>query len=1514
MGAEGFRLSPHQKQLWEMARHPPSYCAQIAIRLVGTLECEALKKAIQQVVDKHEILHTIFQPCPGLKVPVQVIGGRSTIQWNEIDLQGAESPDRAAKVERIFKENRSRPFDYQTGPLIDLLLLRLEADEYILSMRLPVLCADAKTLANLVQEIATGLYTESAGSVEEEVVQYLQFSEWQNQLYEDEESKPGQEFWRKRFEEGCTPPQLPFVAAGSDGACFETSSLLIPITGELANEMALVASDCGADLSTFLLVCWQLLLWRLNGQSQIVVAYSLDGRKFEELQKSMGFFVRSVPFTTTFDRGLRFFDILRKASERVKKFSEWQEFFIPTVTGDEYSKEYISPVGFEYLDWPAPVIAPAIGVSLYNKYICWDRFQIKLSCLRGADFLITEVLYDRDLIHKDDAARLAAQFRVLLGKVVAHPLSLVSELEILTEEERERVHAFNDTAPSWLAESTVCEMFEQQASNAPAAVAAVFEDHYLSYDQLNRRANKLAHFLKGIGVGSEVPVILLMDRSLQVVVSLLAVLKAGGAYVPLDSGIPQERLRRLLKDAGSRIIITQERFVESLAGTDATLVVLDRTWDELGSVETNPSKHSGPENLAYILFTSGSTGNAKGVMVENRQLSNYVQSLMEKLVEPGASNFAMVSTFAADLGNTVLFPSLCSGGCLHLLSQETAFDVDAFADYFGRNGIDCLKIVPSHLTNLLKSISSAVVIPRRTLVLGGEASDWQLADRILKLSPDCRILNHYGPTETTVGVMTHEVQGNDGRGREGGVPLGRPLPNNQVYLLDSFQCLAATGTPAGLYVGGNGLSRGYLNHPELTAGKFIPDSLSGGPGRRLYQTGDIAKSSPDGSVKFLGRSDYQVKIRGFRVELGEIETLLREHPAVRNAVVEVREFEAGSSHLVAYVVPSSTSLPAEGELHGFLTNNLPDYMLPAAYVLLETLPLTTNGKIDRRSLPAPDKGRGGRLGEVMSPRGLGEELLAEIWRDVLGLQQVSAHDNFLRLGGDSLLATQLVSRVRKTFEVELPVQSIFEAPTISEFAALVERAMQGSEKPEFPPIVPVPRNGYLPLSFPQEGIWSAHQLDPESPAYNSCVFEGLNGPLKVEMFERALNEIVRRHEILRTTCPSVGGQPALAISPPAPVRIDQIHLETLPEPEQKDEVEKIVGVEKSLPFDLEQGPLLRVKLLHLNPEKHVLVLILHHIVTDRWSFSIFVRELGILYDSFCRFLPSPLPALQIQYADFACWQRQVLRGEVLEKLLAYWTHKLRDTPELINLPTDYPRPQHQTFKGGGLISSYQPELLSALNEFSRNEGTTLFMTLLASFYTLLYHYTGDEDIVVGTDASNRNHLETENLIGCFINNLALRADLSGNPTFRELLAQVRKTTLEAFSHQALPFTTLIKALRVKRNPSYTPVFQILFGVHNIPVPALNPSSLQLEGVETTYDTSKFDLALVVTYSGNALIENWSYSADLFKPETVARMSLNFKTLLERIVSQPDARLGMLKVINETNEQKGSRKKWQAKNQ
>ena len=1512
MTVEGFRLSPQQRHVWEQGRDQPAFRAQCAVSLKGTLDVDALKAAAWRVAARHEILRTRFRQRVGLKVPLQVIEAEPAPAWSEIDLRGFAGPELSSAVERELAEMREHSFDYEQGPLFELLLLHVADDEHVLAVQLPSLCADTVSLANLVRELASRL---AGGAVDhdEEAVQYLQFSEWQNDLLTDEESQPLFEFWRKRFAAVGQPLQLPFAGPAVAGAGFEPATIGVVVQPDEAARMELAAAESGSGLQAFLLACWQTLLSRLTGRDDVSVAVVLDGRRFEELNEVIGLLSRAVPMQAQFDGGRKFSELVRRAGETLNEYVALQEYFVPPGDGEGFAAEGTLPAAFEYVEWPTPATIGGIALSLIQKHIHRDRFRVRLSCLRQqSGALALEVQYDRNTVAEDEARLLAGQLLTLAREAAAAPATRAAQLELLTDEERRRADALNDTQAAWPSRTAVHEMFEEHVRKNPSAVALVFGDHHVSYACLNRRADTLAWRLAALGVGPEVRVALWLDRSVETVIALLAVLKAGGAYVPLDTALPKQRLAVLLEESGAPVVITQKRFVEDLAERGVALVVLDDEETEyVSEVAVGRALRVAPEQLAYVLFTSGSTGRPKGVMVEHRQLANYVRSIVEKLAHYDVSTYAMVSTFAADLGNTVLFASLCGGGTLHLLTQETAFDPDAFTAYFAQRRPDCLKIVPSHLSNVLAGSQSEKALPQRVLILGGEAADGRLLSQISELAPDCRIINHYGPTETTVGVVTHDFHLDEARPHET-MPLGRPLPNVTVRLLLDGMRPAPTWVHGELYFGSAAVSRGYLDRPEQTAEKFIPDPFSAEPGARLYRTGDLAKFLPDGSIKFVGRADHQVKIRGFRVELGEIETLLRRHASVGDAVAELREHRPGESQLVAYIVPRPGARAVATELNGFLQESLPDYMLPAAYVSLDSLPITANGKIDRSALPDPHETA--EQGNVyIAPRSLGEELMASLWREVLNVERPGVHDNFFRMGGDSLLATRLVSRVRKAFQVELPVHSIFEAPTVAEFTQVVERAMQGDGLGQAAPLVHVPRDGELPLSFAQARLWGIHQLDPNSAAYNSCTFRQLTGPLDAEAFERALDEIVRRHEVLRTTFPSVDGHAVQHIAEPAPVGVRHVRLD-LSDAECDEEVRRLVQEEKSRPFDLTIGPMLRVNLLRLGPERHILLMTTHHIISDRWSSAVFMRELATLYDAFRRGLPSPLPELSVQYADFAHWQRQTLQGETLDKLLAYWTRKLAGAPEVIELPTDFPRPEHQTYSGGLIFCRRPPELMETLNALSRKEGVTLFMTLLGAFYTLLYHQTGQEDLVVGTDVANRKSVEVESLIGFFINNLALRANLAGNPTFRELLGQVRATALEAYAHQDLPFATLVKALKVKRQLNLTPVFQVLFVLQNTPAMEERPEGLQIEVVDTDAETAKFDLALFVTETREGLDENWSYSTELFRRRTVERLIRDFGRLLEGIVKHPDARLSDLKAFAQPEKEKRSDNRWHMRNQ
>ncbi|HYN22261.1 MAG TPA: amino acid adenylation domain-containing protein, partial [Thermoanaerobaculia bacterium] len=847
----------------------------------------------------------------------------------------------------------------------------------------------------------------------------------------------------------------------------------------------------------------------------------------------------------------------------------------------------------------------------------------------------------------------------------------------------------------------------------------------------------------------EVPVGLFLERTPELVVAILGIMKAGGAYVPLDTTYPKDRIAYLLQDSGVRLLITEEILQPLLPAQTPPLIRLGADWPEI-SLETESNLDSGAssDHLAYVLYTSGSTGRSKGVGVTHANLLSYIDAIGADLNLPPDSSYVMISTIAADGGNTALFLSLCTGGTLHILSRDTSLDPQAVSGYFQRHPIDFFKIVVSHFATLFNSPYAAQLLPRKRLLLGGEALGWELVDAILRLEPECQVIDHYGPTETTVGVLMNWIDlGVGTHPRPPMVPPGRPLANAEMHILDRNQQHVPIGVVGELYVGGACVARGYLDRPDLTAERFVPNPFGEG---RLYRTGDLARSLSDGKIEFLGRADNQVKIRGFRIELGEIEAALVALPGVREAVVTARE-DTGDRRLVAYISGHASGLTAE-RLRYLLRDRLPDYMVPAAFVLLPELPLIPSGKVDRKALPAPEWQSAET--SYVAPRTPVEEILARIWSDLLGLERIGAADQFFELGGHSLLATQVMSRLRVAFDVEMPLRDLFEAPTLADLAARVEAARRTGEGLLAPPLVPIApelRGESLPLSFAQQRLWFIDQLEPGSPLYNVPVTLRVAGLLDSRVLALCLGEIVRRHEALRTVFAAPEGLPVQVIQPERPFELAVVDLSGLPEGEREGLAFTLASEEAGRPFDLTRGPLVRGVLLRLAEEDHVAALTMHHIVSDGWSMGILVQEVTALYAAFAEGRPSPLPELPVQYTDFAVWQRSWLHGKILESEITFWRRQLAGLPPLLELPTDRPRPAVQSFRGATRPVRLPAELTREAQFLSRREGATLFMVLLAGFQALLARYSGQQDLAVGTPVAGRNRVETEGLIGFFVN-------------------------------------------------------------------------------------------------------------------------------------------------------------------
>lgn len=1043
----GFRLSPHQKRLWFLQQHSSAYLTEGAILIQGNLQPDILKATLQQVVNRHEILRTRFHRLSGIKIPVMVIADSSVVLWHEINLSNCEPKEQEAKIETTFQQHKRQHFDFEQGPMLHSSLLTLSLHKYILIISLPSLCADTWTLKNLVAEISY-LYSACLQSeaVSQEVVQYLQFSEWQNQLLEDEDAEAANKYWQEQKLPSQAILKLPFESQPAKGSEFQPDCFRLASAPELTAKIEILAQKYNTSVVVVLLACWQTLIWRLTGQSDILIGMGCDRRDYEELQDVLGLLATWIPIKSRLTPDLRFQEVLKLAEKTLDDATEWQDYFVPEPI--ENDNHLAFPIGFEFEQLPEKCFVGGVSFYLDKYYTCVEPFKVKLTCTRRGNSLITEFYYDVNYFRADTIGRLAGQFQTLLTSTTVNPEQKISQLEILSKSDRQQLLVgFNQTQIDYPLDKCIHKLFEEQVEKTPNDIAVIFEDQQLTYAELNRKANQLAHYLQTLGVKPEVLVGLCVERSLDMIIGLLGILKAGGAYIPLDPALPKEGLTFRLQDAQVPVLLTQQQLVNDLPINAAQVICLDKDWDVIAQHKNgNPNSETTVENLVYVLYTSGSTGKPKGVAIEHRQLLNYINAILDKLELPPSASFATVSSFAADLGNTAIFPALCNGGCLHLVSQERASDPVALAAYFELYPIDCLKIVPSHLAVLLTSSYSEKILPRKRLILGGEIASWYLIEQLQHYLPTCEIFNHYGPTETTVGVLTYLVEKQQTNHYPKTVPIGKPLTNTQVYVLDQQLQPVPIGVSGELYISGAGLARGYLNHPELSATKFIPNPFSDTLKAKLYKTGDRVRYLSDGNLEFLGRIDNQVKVRGFRIEPEEIELALRQHPQVREVVVIAREDKLGDKRLVAYVVPRQGKGSSTSELRLFLRNKLPEYMVPSAFVLLKNFPLTPNGKVDRLALPSPDTARPNVEDTFVAPRTPAEKHLAEIWSKVLRLERIGVYDNFFDLGGHSLLATQVVSRLRDTFEVDLALRDLFEKPTIADLAlTIAQRLAQATD-------------------------------------------------------------------------------------------------------------------------------------------------------------------------------------------------------------------------------------------------------------------------------------------------------------------------------------------------------------------------------------------------------------------------------------------------------------------------------------
>jgi amino acid adenylation domain-containing protein len=1836
------------------------YFDQASWTIQADVNVEAFRDAWRQVVERHPILRTAFL-WERRDKPLQIVRRRVELPWEVHDWRDLESQDQRQRLEAYVLADRARGFELSEPPLMRFALMRLADDAWHFVWSFHHILLDGWGSLLLLNEVFS-FYEAYSNGKQIELSQPRPYRDYIGWL-QKQDLNAAEAYWRRRLKGFTSPTPIGIFAKshqnGKNGYAEKTRK----IDEQTSRGLEALARYQQVTLNTLIQGAWALLMWRYSGEADVVFGVTVSGRPsdLEGVEQMVGLFINTLPVRAQIDNEAQVGPWLKRLQVEQTEMRQYE--YSPLVEVQGWSEVERGVPLFESLlvfESMSTNSSPKNGEPLVSSNVPpIERFQTTnypLTIRVGGDHNWSiGIVYDAHRFQGEAIRRMTEHLGNILEQIARDPMQRLSQISIMTETERRQlVDDWNDTA-SDLSHECVQHLFEARAAQTPEATALIFQGQKLTYGELNRRANQLARHLRSAGVGPEVLVGIMMQRSFDVVVGILAVLKAGGAYLPLDPEYPRDRLAFMLKDSAAHVLLTQEELLELLPEQQIESICIDSDSPAITVYsEENLERISAAEDLAYIIYTSGTSGTPKGVMINHGNLTNSLLASQIHFEIAAADVFPCIASFSFDISIFELLSPLLAGGATHLFRKQDVLDQEKFAELLeDATFVHLMPFLMSHFLDYVKEKGIANRYRIRKLFVGGDVVTADLLRKMKEVFPLAQRYIGYGPTEGAIMCTNYKVAHDE---TVPGDIIGRPLANMNVRLYDKQGQLVPIGVAGEIYLGGQSVARGYLGHPELTAEKFVVID-----GERFYRTGDLARYLEDGNLEFIGRADQQVKIRGYRVETEEIESVLGEHDGVKECVVMARADRPGEKQLVAYVVPEGSaantaradgksaqeaaddeiqlwpsigeffvfdeliyygltndedrnrsykvaieravkdkivvdigtgrdaiqarfcaeagakrvyaidiveesyraarervqalgledriivlhgdatkielpekadvsvseivesiggaqgaahiinnsrrllkddaviipersvtkivavSLPEEllhnstftstaahyveqifaqtnymfdlrlciknfpqshvvstsgvfedldfrqhaeqnfcrqeelvitqdatvngfllwlnlytaadevidimegrsswfpvyfpvfhpgvevtsgdvikvecrgtvcenglnpdyflegtlirqngetvsfkhdsyhhrpdyrktpyydqlfasdtiplrdertpldsDQLRAHLQKSLPDYMVPASFVILESLPLTTNGKVDRKALPAPELAGAAGAANYVEAQTMVQEILAATWIAVLKVERVGINDNFFELGGHSLLATQVISRIRESFQLEIPLRAIFEAPTIATLSARIEAELKSGHGTSAPPITIVSRDEPLPLSFAQQRLWFLDQLEPLSVAYNMPAVLRLVGPLKVDVFETSLEEIIRRHESLRTRFVLKDGQGRQEICDPYPLDVPVIDLTALPAAEREAEVGRMALLEANEPFDLRQVPQIRVKVLRLAEDEHVVLFTMHHIVGDGWSFTVLTRELGILYDAFSRGEASPLPELAIQYADFAAWQRDWLQGEALEQQLNYWRKQLANIPDQLELPIDKPRPAVQHFRGSTESITLSPELTAKVRALSYKQGSTIYMCLLAIFQTLLYRYSGQTDIVTGSPIANRNRSEIESLIGFFVNALVLRTEVDGDLTVRQMIARVREVCLGAYAHQDVPFEQLVEELQPERDLGRQPLFQVMFILQNLPQEISVSTGLKIRPFEAESTTAKFDLSFFWA-EAESLMGSIEYNTDLFERSTIVRMLGHFEQLLEAAVANPDQKLSDLPLLTE----------------
>jgi len=1475
---ESYVLSSAQKRMYmlnQLSKETINYNVPTVMKIKGAIEKERIERVFKALINRHEILRTGFDMIDD--EPIQRI-------YEEVDFRIEYMQSRKGEVEEKIRGFIS-PFDLSKAPLLRTALVKLSHDEHILLLDMHHIVTDAVSVGILVEEFMKLYEGKKLPGIR---LQYKDYAVWQRKIQNEARIKKQEEYWLDRFKD-----EIPVLNIQTDYQRpavqnFRGDEVSFKIDKELTGKLKSIARINEATLYMVLLSAYNALLYRYTGQEDIIVGSPIAGRSHDDMKNIMGMFVNTLAMRNSPKGNKTFEELLGEVKENALKAYENQDYQFEELVERlnirrDMSRNPIFDTMFmlENVDIKEVEIE-GLKITPYKYKTKTLKFDISLRASEIKEGIKFNLEYSTSLFKKETMERLSNHFVNILREITEDPMIKLKEIDMLSPEEKTHIlYGLNNTEADYPRNRTIHELFEEQVERTPDNTAVVFGDRKLSYSELNERSNQLARILREKAVGVDTIVGIIAQPSIEMILGILAVLKAGGAYLPIDPEFPKARIGYILEDSKTKLVLAQKHLADMVKyslGIDTIDLEDNRIFEEDGS---NLEGINDADDLAYVIYTSGTTGKAKGAFLTNKNLVNYTNWFIKKVNLTNRDRGLLLSSFAFDLGYTTIYSSILAGGELHLIPKDIYLYPEELINYLIRNKISFMKLTPSLYTTLVdsRSFQNKLNEALRLIVLGGEEIKPLDIEKTYEVYGDIQIMNHYGPTEATIGAVAQIIDSSKMKEFKRKPTLGKPISNTKIYIIDGHKNPQPIGVPGELCISGAGLARGYLNRPELTEKKFVDNPFIAGT--KMYKTGDLARWLSDGTIEFLGRIDNQVKVRGYRVELGEIESSILKHRDIKEVAVTTREEGNGDKYICGYIVANKELKISR--LKQYLSNELPDYMIPSYFIQLESIPLTPNGKIDRNRLPKPDRRSNMEL-EYDEPRNEAEKALIKIWQNVLSTdEKIGIKDNFFELGGHSLKATSMVSKIHKQFGVEVPLFEIFKDPTIKTIAEYIE----SNNKAMYSQIAPVEKREYYPLSSAQKRMFVLNQLDDEGISYNMPAILILEAEISRDRMKEVFNKLIQRHESLRTSFEIIDGEPVQRIYDKVDTEIEYI------EAREEELEEKIDNFIKS--FDLKKAPLLRASLVKVLKNKYVLMLDMHHIIADGVSRGILIEEFMKLYKG------EELPEIKLQYKDYAVWQNEMQNEDKIRSQEEYWLDRFKGSIPVLNIQTDYIRPSIKNFEGAEISFNLDAELTDRLEGLAKTNEATLYMVLLSAYNTLLYRYTGQEDIIVGSPIAGRSHADLENIIGMFVNTIAMRNNPVGDKTFKKLLREVKENALKAYENQDYQFEELVEKLNIKRDMGRNPIFDTMLVLQNMEKKELEIQGLKMTPYEFKNKAAKFDITLNAFKTEAGIKINLEYSTSLFKKETMIRLSSHFVNILEEIAQNPELKLKEIPMLSPEEE-------------